>query len=175
MQVTVDASARFLGAHHDILVELTRLRLLADMTSTLPNDQRQRLAGGLRDLGRRGLIEHHADEEKVLFTEMLAAAAPGDEAELVESLTARLSREHRAMEALWLQLEPALKLIEKGKPANLPADLAAQLLERYQAHARFEETVVLPLAERLLSDNDKRALDLSLRLRHQVDNLVSYI
>ena len=68
-----------------------------------------------------------------------------------------------------------IQALEAGKPATIPVAIAQQLVDMYQAHTQFEETVVLPLADRLLSDNEKEALDLNLRLRHQVANLPSYI
>ncbi len=175
MQVTVDPTARFIGAHHDILVGLTRLRLLAQLSPSLPEEQRLRLTQGLLDLGRHGIIDHHADEESVLFARMLEVSKGTSDHERVEAMILRLTREHRTMESIWKQLEPVLVEIEAGCPTDLPLTPALQLVEKYQAHTQFEESVVLPLANSLLDNDEKSAMDANLRLRHKVDNLPTYI
>ena len=67
------------------------------------------------------------------------------------------------------QLEPELKAIAKGHGFELNAPLLEDLVTRYEAHARSEETQFLPLAETILERNHNHmaALGLSLHMRHQ--------
>ena len=102
-------------------------------------------------------------------------AAPGDERQLVGSLIARLTREHRELEALWAELEPAMKNLARGKTADIDTKAVDRLCRSYAEHAHFEESVWLPLSERILKPNDQAALGLTLHLRHALDKVVAHI
>ena len=90
--------------------------------------------------------EHHADEEKVVFPDLLDS---GD-AELVQHVR-RLQQDHGWLEEDWLELAPQIEAIAKGYAwydlemlrHSLPV-FAALYLE----HIALEESVVYPEARR---------------------------
>lgn len=127
------------------------------------------------DLFRDSVLPHHDEEEKELFTAVLQSALPAEK-EHVRALVETLTTEHRAIEAMWKKVEPAVRHAAKGQPAEIDADLMADLVRRYLHHARTEEAEFLPLAERILGRNSNHmaALGLSLHMRH-VPHVVGYI
>ena len=170
-----DATAQFLGAHVDALSALTRLRLYSQTAGRMQTGQRSSMAGELIDaLGSR-LAEHHEDEEQVLFPAMLANARSARDRRTVESLSSRLVVEHRRIESLWNGIHDQLCLVRGDHECLVSEADCVDLAELYAMHTQFEETVVLPLAAELLSDGEQQALNLSLALRHDVDNLPAYI
>jgi hemerythrin-like domain-containing protein len=80
----------------------------------------------------------------------------------------RLTDEHRAIEALWKQLEKGLKPVAKGQSTRLDVSELHRLVTEYKAHAAYEETEFLPLSEEILGRNSNHmaALGLSLHMRH---------
>ena len=170
-----DPLNQFSGAHADILGRFERLGELPGMLAAGRAADAQALAADIEKFFREAVLGHHEDEEKELFREMKRAARAGDEAGLVDSLIARLVSEHRALEGLWKRIEGDMHRLAKGKPAQLDTAAVSELSAGYLAHARFEETVVLPLAAKMLSLGDKAALDLSLHLRHKVGGIAGYI
>lgn len=168
--------ADFSNCHAGILSRFERLgelpKLLADPAS---GNAARSFADGMLRFVRDAVFEHHAEEEQALFPAVARSAAPGDEKALVESLIVRLTREHRALEAQWAKIEPAMKLIARGKPAQLDAAALESLCADYTGHARFEEIAWLPLASKILSPNDQAALGMTLHMRHALDRIVAHI
>ena len=82
---------------------------------------------------------------------------------MVQHLTA----DHRRMESLWSQLEPAVKAIAKGRAIDIALADVEALVHAYRAHAAFEEQQFLPLAKAVLNRNsaDSAALALALHQR----------
>lgn len=115
------------------------------------------------------IYEHHEEEERALFPAVQAAAAAGEERARVVELAQTLTHEHRELEALWQQVQPALKRVAKGQDVDFPAAALAQLVSRYEAHARGEEAGYLPLAHAILSREEAQmdALALALHIRHR--------
>jgi hypothetical protein len=135
------------------------------------------VAQGTLDLFKDGVFAHHADEEKELFPAVLRSAQPGEEADLVQSMTQRLINEHRSIEAQWKLLEPQVRAAARGKPASLEPGAVEQLVVDYLGHARFEEEHFLPMAACILGRNMNHvaALDMALHLRHAVPAIPAYI
>ncbi|MCM5570639.1 hemerythrin domain-containing protein [Burkholderiaceae bacterium FT117] len=173
---TPEPIAGFSNCHAGILSRFERLRrlpqLLAD-PADLP--AARQFADGMVRFVRDAVFEHHAEEEQALFPAVARSAAAGDERQLVDSLVARLTREHRELEALWAGLEPAMKNLARGKTVEIDAKAVDRLCRAYGEHAHFEETVWLPLSERILKPNDMAALGLTLHLRHALDKVVAHI
>lgn len=113
------------------------------------------------------VFDHHVEEEKDLFPAVLAAAE-GEERDKVRAMVKEFTTEHRAIEALWAELEPQLEKLAKGKLGELDGAAVADLVSMYRAHARLEESEFLPLAEKILGRNsaEMAALGLSLHTRH---------
>lgn len=175
MNFAIDATLRFLGAHAELQEHLTRLKLYAQRAHLLTLAQQQRNAASLLNTLKVGISDHHRDEEMALFPPMLAAAAPGNESALVVSLINRLTREHRAIESAWNGLSKTLEGVQAGSQVLPDLALCSDLLDRYEQHAKFEETVVLPIAYRLLSAGAPLDRPDTAALRHRIDNLPGYI
>ena len=121
------------------------------------------------------IYEHHAQEEQELFPAVLASAVAGEEHDRVRGIVEQLTREHREVEATWAKLAPALKAIAKGRDASFDAAAIEALVQRYRAHAAFEESEFLPLSETILGRDSqhKAALGLSLHMRHAVPDALA--
>lgn len=113
---------------------------------------RQAAAAVLRYFDTAGR-HHHADEEENLFP-MLLQTAPADTQALVSGLLA----EHDAMERLWEQLRVSLSEIAQGKSAGLSEVDVSDFVARYTKHIDTENTQLLPLAERVLSLEQRERL-----------------
>jgi hemerythrin-like domain-containing protein len=157
---------QFLNCHAGIV---SRLRDLGELPRLAEQANRARdVATQLLQLFEGPVLEHHQDEEKELFPAVVRSATPGEERARVEHMVRRLEQEHRVVEQLWKELEPAVRAAAKGKEAHVDMAKAGALVEAYLTHANFEETFLLPLAEQILGRNGNHmaALGLSLHLRH---------
>lgn len=130
--------------------------------------QARNIASHTLSLFKYAVASHHADEETELFPAVLRSAAKGEEADKVRALVKRLVAEHRKIESIWKDLEPAVKAITKNQPVELDLEAAEALVQAYLKHARLEEEEFLPLAETILGRNGNHmaALGLSLHLKH---------
>lgn len=149
---------------------LQHLDSFGELPALLAPAQRARaVAEDIVQFFRTAAFAHHDEEERELFTAVLAAATPGEERDQVQQMTDALTREHRDIEAQWNALEPQLKKLAKGQPAEVDGDAVRRLVDQYKAHARWEELEFLPLSERILGRNGNHmaALGLSLHMRHQ--------
>lgn len=119
-------------------------------------------------------FEHHADEERELFPAVLASADPGQERQQIQELVLELTSRHRAIEAIWRKIQPALLAVANGEEVEIDPAAIRELVDSYQEHARDEEKAFLPLARDILSrhSNDMAALDMSLHLSHSVPRLM---
>jgi hemerythrin-like domain-containing protein len=146
-----------------------RLKALDELPALLePAARARQIAEDSLEFFREAIFEHHLEEERELFPAVIASAQPGEELAKVKAMAKRLTDEHRAIEALWKQLEKGLKPVAKGHSTNLDVSELHRLVTEYQAHASFEETEFLPLAEQILSRNSNHmaALGMSLHMRH---------
>lgn len=114
------------------------------------------------DLFRFAVDGHHADEENELFPAVLRSAAPGEEAELVQAMVERLTAEHRHIESCWEKLAPAVTAVAHAQPGELDPVAVHDLVQRYTAHAQFEEQAFFPLAIAILTRNGNHRAALSL-------------
>jgi len=154
--------------HFDHLSEL--LQVMSDAEAA------KKIAKEAVDYFHLGMKAHHQEEERELFPAVLSSATPGEERELVAQLIEKLTQEHVGLESAWKELEPALKEIIKGHANTLDHVHFKLLIKHYKAHAVSEETVFLPLAEKILGRNSNHmaALGLSLHMRH-VPHIPSHI
>lgn len=158
----------FSGCHEAIIENFQQLQDLLRMISESPDSRKVRklakkLIGFFRDI----VLTHHAEEEQELFTAVMDSAANEEEASLPRKYIKQLVAEHREFEQMWLQIEPDIKRLSKGKPAELDQATASRLADQYLAHAQFEEQYFLPLAAKMLSKNELSALGMSMHMRHQ--------
>jgi hemerythrin-like domain-containing protein len=103
---------------------------------------------------------HHTKETELLFPRV-ARVAP----ELRE-LIARLDRDHQQGEQAVRELQHLLLAWELLGDSRMQAflDTALRYLDFYLEHMRLEETVILPSAEKLLTQADWRDLDAAFKL-----------
>ncbi len=162
----------FTDCHAGIFGQLERLAALPALLD--PARQARAIASESRRFFRSAMFEHHAEEEQELFPAVLASARRGDERGRVTSIVERLTREHRRLEQAFAALEPALKRLAAGHDAELDAAAVAALARDYAAHARYEESEFLPLAQQILGrdGNHLAALGMSLHLRHAVPEFI---
>ena len=111
--------------------------------------------------------DHHADEEDDLFPALLEAMA-GSDAVCIRALTDGLRAEHRALEARWRRLRERLTHIAAGHSAELPASEVQDFVAAYTAHIEKEDSELLPLATRLLSDADITRVGTAMRVRRGI-------
>ena len=166
--------SNFSHCHIGILHHFDQLSELLQVMSNA--DAAKKIAKEAVDYFHLGMKAHHQEEERELFPAVLSSTIPGDERALVAQLVEKLTQEHRALENAWRDTEPALKEIIKGHANTVDHVHFKLLIKRYKAHAGSEETVFLPLAEKILGRNSNHmaALGLSLHMRH-VPHIPSHI
>jgi hemerythrin-like domain-containing protein len=158
--------ANFSQCHDGIIDHLQALDELRALLA--PAARARKLAADTLMFFDAVIIDHHAEEEGVLFPAVLASAVAGTERPNVMGIVDRLTREHRLVEALWAQLKPGLRQVAKGHDAHVDEAKLQEMVQTYLGHARFEEACFLPLAQTILARNANHmeALDLSLHIRH---------
>jgi hypothetical protein len=163
----------FTRCHLGIVTQLEGTTRLPELVDTA-NHARQ-LAQTTLDLFRDIIIPHHAEEEAELFPAVLQSANAA-ERKAIRGMIERLTAEHREVEGLWKRLEPSVRTAARGNRSEVDAEVMEEVVRAFLRHARYEETVFLPLAERILGRNGNHmaALGLALHLRH-VPQVVGYI
>ena len=103
---------------------------------------------------------HHTKESELLFPRVVKAAPE------LQHLVERLDRDHQQGETAVRELQHLLLAWELLGDSRMQAfvDTALRYLDFYLEHMRLEETVILPQAEKLLTEADWRALDAAFRL-----------
>jgi len=96
---------------------------------------------------------HHADEEENLFPALIESMA-GSDAVCLRELTEGLKADHRALEMAWQCVRSVLEKVARGESARLASDNVEALAGQYERHIEREEMELLPVAARLLSDDD---------------------
>lgn len=155
-----------------------RLHLLAELPALLaPAERASQIAEHAVSFFREAIFEHHLDEERELFPQVLAHAQKGAEHDQVKAMVSRLTDEHRELEALWKRIEAGLKKVAKGRFDEVNPQELQRLVTQYLAHAEFEEKEFLPLSATILGRNANHmaALGLSLHMRHAHEPVSTYL
>ncbi len=153
---------RFLGIIAKVATEANGAKLT----------QEQRLAfTGALQYFRDAAPKHTADEELSLFPRLRAAGGPEVEAALAE--VARLESDHVRADRLHHEVDAlgGAWLRNGTLPLNCAArlrDLASRLTAIYAAHIEAEDTRVFPLAQRVLSADDRRQIGREMAARRQI-------
>lgn len=160
--------ADFSHCHEGIVAQLDTFATLPGLVDAAR--QARQVAIDTLAFFRGAVFDHHKEEEKDLFPAVLQHAAAGAERTEVQAMVDALTAEHRRIEALWLGLEPQLEKVAKGAEVAFNAQATQELVDRYRAHARFEEERLLPLAHTILARHsaDLAELGLALHTRHVV-------
>src|SRR5437763_15931337 len=111
--VHIDAPlAEFSECHHDFVAQLHSALYLPELVAAAA--RARQMSHDLLTMFRERVGAHHRDEERELFPAVQRAAHAGDEADRVEAMVSQLKHEHREMEQLWQQLEPAVDAVLHG-------------------------------------------------------------
>jgi len=111
---------------------------------------------------------HHADEEQDLFPALIESMA-GSDAVCLREMIQGLTADHRALEAAWLSLRRVLERIAAGESAPLAADDVEAMIGLYERHIEREESELLPMAARLLSEDELARIGRAMRARREGD------
>ena len=115
------------------------LRAFASLPELVAAASRARtVASATLQLFENSVLPHHADEESGLFPAVLRVAGAGEELARVQALIARLTAEHRSVEALWKTLKPAVRRAARGGAADLDPDAVAALVQPVQLVQELE-------------------------------------
>ena len=148
MNAIHNAVSDFSHCHEGIAQQLDALARVPDWVqqAMAAQQEAQRMLTFFDDV----VLAHHSQEENDLFPAVMQWAQVGQESLTVRKMVDQLTEQHRAIEALWAKLAPMLKKVVKGQFERLDAQCLQSLIERYRAHAAFEEQHFLPLAEQIL-------------------------
>lgn len=114
-------------------------------------------------------VHHHADEEDDPFPALIESMA-GSDAICLRAMIDGLTADHRALEASWQHLRSLLEGIAAGECVPLSADDVEVLASRFEQHIKGEEHELLPMAARLLSDDDLARIGRAMRERRAIDD-----
>lgn len=113
---------------------------------------------------------HHADEEEDLFPALIESMAGSDPVCLRE-LTTLLAAEHRELEARWHDIRAALERVIAGDNLQLSPEAVEAFVSLYEQHIEREESELLPMAARLLSDDELDRVGRAMRERRGISQI----
>jgi hemerythrin-like domain-containing protein len=142
-------------------------RLQAHLPGRGSDDQARAAAAALLRYFDLSAKHHHDDEEQDLFPALLESMAGSDPVCLRE-LTARLAAEHRELESRWRRLRPVLVRVAAGEQATLDLEEIGDFAGLYARHIECEEQELLPMAARLVGDDELERIGRSMRERRGV-------
>jgi hemerythrin-like domain-containing protein len=129
-------------------------------------DARQAAANVMRYFDTAGR-NHHADEESDLFPALLESMA-GSDAVCLRDITTALTREHRELDGVWRTLRAQLESLGRGDASALDAATIDDFVSRHARHIAREEDELLPMARRLLSDEQLQDIGRAMQARRGV-------
>ncbi len=148
----------------------TLRRLVPHLVEHGANEEARNAATNVMRYFDTSARHHHADEEEDLFPALIETMAGADAVclrEMIEGLTA----DHRALEASWRRLRDVLERIVAGESASLASDDVEALVVLYERHVEREEEELLPMAARLLSDDDLARVGRAMRERRGIGDV----
>jgi hemerythrin-like domain-containing protein len=162
----------FAHCHEAILAQLREVEQLPALAESAA--RARRVAKATAEFYRQVVLIHHSEEEQELFGAVLASAERGDERARVQAIVTRLTQDHRHIESLWREIEPALADVARGHDAALDATKLARFVASYRTHAQVEEELFLPLCRAILGRNGNHmaALGMSLHARHAMPEVL---
>jgi len=107
---------------------------------------------------------HHADEEQDLFPALIESMA-GSDAVCLRQIIDRLLADHRALDQRWAALRRTLQAVADGQAAPLDGADVEAFSALYARHIALEEGELLPMAARLLGDDELRRIGDAMRAR----------
>lgn len=158
-------------------------RRIEKFLAVLLSVARDRQGGPLDERGREGLEKalryfknaapnHTCDEESSLFPRLRQSEAP-DVRELMAQVD-QLEQDHRLQEQRHEQVDGLVNQwladgVLEGPQTALLIELLEALQNEYQQHIALEDNRVFPVAQRILSDNQLRAMGREMAQRRGLD------
>ena len=153
------------ACHHRIEAQCATLRrLVPHLLARGVDDEARAVANKLIAFFDTAVMQHHADEEEHLFPALIESMA-GSDAICLRQMVDGLTADHRTLEACWQHLRGVLERIAAGECVPLLADAVEVLAACHERHMEREERELLPMAARLLSDEDLARLEHAMRGR----------
>lgn len=149
----------------------TLRRLVPHLTTHGADDEARTAAANVLRYFDTSAKHHHADEEVDLFPALIESMA-GSNPVCLRELTAALAAEHRELEARWQRVRVVLERVVAGDLVSLEAEEAEDveaLVDLYERHIEREEQELLPMAARLLSDDDLERVGRAMRERRGIE------
>jgi hypothetical protein len=109
--------------------------------------------------------QYRGDEEEDLFPALLESMA-GSDAVCLRELTSAMAQQHRALEMMWERLRTPLAALASGQGSTLDSAAVEAFAALYHSHIEREQSELLPMAARLLTDEALQQLWNSMRSRH---------
>jgi pyridoxamine 5'-phosphate oxidase len=161
-----DQPLAFLKSCHDkIRKQITTLQnLLHYLPEHGADAEAQQAAQAVLKYFERAAHVHHADEEDDLMP-MLRASAQGEDAATLAIIVPQILADHRHMDTVWHGIAAQLWLIVAGSGKALDAQQVGSFTAAYTAHMEKEESVLVPMAERLFSQEQMAALGQAMQRR----------
>jgi len=106
-----------------------------------------------------------ADEEDDLFPALLESMA-GSDALCLKELTSGMAQQHRTLERLWARLRPAVAAVAAGDASGLDSHEVEAFATEYHSHVEREDSELLPMAARLMTDEALQQVWAAMRQRH---------
>lgn len=170
-----DPMQLFSGCHARIHQHLGMLHALADtLDENEPSPATARTAEAIVRFFENTVHNHHREEEHELWP-MLERAGTDTDIETFKAVASRLKIEHRQLEALWDTVAPSLSRVARGKVARIDSARLAELVQSYERHTEFEDAVVTPMANFLLSPSEQTRLSMAIALRRMPAGLRAYL
>ena len=128
--------------------------VLERIADGLPDDVDRRLCARAAASLQYEIPLHHRDEEEALFPQLRLRVEPSDD---LGDILDRLAAEHAADTDLGAEIAEWLEQLAEGKRLANP-DMVGYMLraffESYRRHIHWENTLVMPLARKRLTDED---------------------
>jgi hemerythrin-like domain-containing protein len=142
-------------------------RLVAHLAAHGADEEARTAAAGVMRYFDTSARQHHEDEEQDLFPALIESMA-GSDAVCLRELTEGLKADHRALQACWQPVREVLERVIAGVSAPLASDDVEALAGLYERHIAREENELLPMAERLLCDDDLARIGRAMRERRGI-------
>ena len=145
----------------------TLLRMVPHIAQRGADDQARTAAANVMRYFDTSAKHHHEDEEVDLFPALIESMA-GSDAVCIRELTEALTADHRRLETAWCQLRAVLAQVVAGEAVLLDQQAVEAFTSMYARHIEREETELLPMAARLLSDDALAQVGRAMRERRGV-------
>jgi hemerythrin-like domain-containing protein len=169
LAVGFEAPLEMLAACHQRIEQQcdTLRRLVAHLARHGADEAARAAAGGVIRYFDTAAVSHHADEEVDLFPALVESMA-GSDPVCIREMTGVLSAEHRRLEALWRDLRVELEDVVAGRGASLDGAGVEAFTSFYARHVEREEKELLPMASRLLGDDELERIGRAMRERRGI-------